>query len=88
MDWGVSPQEDFPMIVCVLHDWGEAGADKGEVFPGLEVPVDFYLFSFSARKMLNLINFDFFVKKGLFSIALIWLELSRLSLLLLFFGYS
>ena len=54
MNWRVSPEEDFPMVVHMLQNRGESNIQHGEIFEGLVVPVNFDLFSLGAKKVRNL----------------------------------
>lgn len=48
MDWWVSPEEDFPVVINVLHDWSKTDTEHGQVFEGLPVPVNLDLLSLGA----------------------------------------
>ena len=48
MDWWVSPEKDFPVVVNIFHDRSETNAEHCQVFEGLPVPIDFDLLSLRA----------------------------------------
>ena len=45
VDWRISPEEDFPMVVNMLKNRSKTDIKHGQIFESLVVPVDLDLFS-------------------------------------------
>jgi len=50
MDGRISPKEDFPMIIDVFKDGGEADVQHGKIFVSMSIPVNFDFFSLGAKE--------------------------------------
>jgi len=51
MDRRIGPEEDFPVIIDVFKDGGEADVQHGKIFVSMGIPVNFDFFSLGAKKM-------------------------------------